>query len=66
MFDFPTGLPVTLERMEHQCEFALQMLKEKKIEGIIIETNSVMGVGLESELWLRDWIKKVKNIELPE
>lgn len=66
MYDFTAGMPITIERMEHQCEFALQMLKEKRIEGVIIETNSVMGVGLPSELWLRDWIKKVKNDVIPE
>ena len=66
MYDFDAGMPVTIERMEHQCEFALQMLREKRIEGMIIETNSVMGIGFPSELWLRDWIKKVKFEELPD
>ena len=50
--------------MEHQCNVALKLLKEHRIEGIIIETNAVMGMGFESELFLRDWIKKVKDIEL--
>ena len=66
MFDFSAGLPVTLERMEHQCEFALQMLKEKRIDGIIMECNAEMGIGLPSELWLREWIKKNKYTEIPD
>ncbi|MBQ9543530.1 MAG: hypothetical protein IJV00_00220 [Clostridia bacterium] len=66
MFDFDAGKSVTVERMEHQCEFALKMLKEKRIEGMIIETNSVMGIGLPSELWLRGWIRKVKNDVIPD
>ena len=46
------------------CESIGELVKEKRIEGIIIECNATMGIGLQSELWLRDWIKKVKNIEL--
>lgn len=28
--------------------------------------NSVMGVGLPSEYWLREWIEKVKYTQNPE
>jgi len=64
IYDFPNHRSVPLELMEHQCNIALKLLKEHRIEGIIIETNAVMGMGFESELFLRDWIKKVKDIEL--
>ncbi len=64
MYDFPNYRMVPLDLMEHQCNVALKLLQEKRIEGIIIECNAEMGIGLQSELWLRDWIKKVKNIEL--
>jgi hypothetical protein len=33
---------------------------------MIFEDNAVMGIGLPSELWLRDWIKKVKNTPIPD
>lgn len=66
MYDFAAGHPVPNELMEHQCNFALRMLKEGRIDGIIFEANSVMGIGLTSELWLRDWIEKVKNTEVPD
>ena len=42
----------------------LKMVLEKRAEGIIFLTNCVMGVGLPSDYWLRDWIDRVKNIEL--
>ena len=64
MYDFPNGRMVPLDLMEHQCNVALKLLKDKRIDGIIIECNAVMGRGFESELFLRDWIEKVKNIEL--
>jgi hypothetical protein len=64
MYDFPNYRMVPLDLMEHQCNVALKLLQEKRIEGIVIECNATMGMGMQSELWLRDWIKKVKNIEL--
>ena len=66
MVDFPTGQPLTDEQMERQCEFGLRQLKEGRLDGIIFEANSVMGVGFPSEKWLREWIDKVKNTEIPD
>jgi len=69
MFDFFDPIvahPIRNELMEVQCELALRLLKEGRIEGIIFEANSVMGVGLESEKWLREWIDKVKYTEVPD
>ena len=39
-------------------------MREGRIDGLVIEANSTMGVGFESELWLRRWIESVKHIEL--
>lgn len=66
MFDFPNRCSIPIELMEHQCNFALRMLKEGRIDGIIFEANSVMGIGLESELWLRNWIEENKNTVVPD
>ena len=66
MFDFPVGHPISNELMEHQCNFALQMLKEGRIDGMIFEANSLMGMRMESELWLRDWIEKNKYNIVPD
>ena len=32
--------------------------------GMVFLTNCVMGIGLKSEYWLREWIKKVGNENL--
>jgi len=65
MYDFPSRKPVPLDLMEHQCEYGLKLLKEGRLDGMIFEANSVMGVGLPSEKWLTEWIDKVKNTEIP-
>ena len=66
MYDFPAKSPVPTELMEHQCELGLRLMKEGRLDGMIFEANSVMGVGLSSELWLREWMEKVKNTEIPD
>ncbi len=66
MYDFRNRKPVPDEYMELQCNYALELLKEGRIEGIIFEANSTMGVNLPSEHWLRAWIDKVKYTEIPD
>ncbi len=66
MYDFSQRKPVPVELMELQCEYALSLLKEGRIDGMIFEANSVMGVGLESEKWLRDWTERVQYTVVPD
>lgn len=66
MFDFEAGHPISVELMEHQCNFALRMLKEGRIDGVIFEANSTMGMQMESEMWLRKWIEENKNTVVPD
>lgn len=66
MYDFPNAIAVPNELMYHQCELGLQFLREGRIDGMIFEANSVMGVGLPSETWLRQWIEQVGDEEIDE
>lgn len=66
MYDFSARKPVPVELMEQQCSYALELLKAGRIAGMIFEANSVMGIGLPSERWLRDWVDQVKDIEVPD
>lgn len=52
--------------MEMLCNDALELLKEKRIEGVNFHANTVMGVNMPSEHWLRRWIDQVKNTEIPD
>lgn len=64
MLEYSSGEPIPDEYMKLQCEYGLELLKSRRIEGMIFLTNCVMGVGLPSEKWLRSWIDDVKNSEL--
>lgn len=66
MYDFESGMPVPLDLMEYQCELGLRLMKEGRLDGMIFEANSVMGVGLPSELWLRKWLETAKYTEVPD
>ena len=46
--------------------YALELLKQGRIDGMIFEANSTMGAGLPSEYWLREWVEQVKNTEVPD
>ena len=59
LFDYPRAMSISDEYMELQCETGLKWLKEGRIEGKVFLTNCVMGIGLPSEYWLREWIDKV-------
>ena len=61
MIDYPSGRAIPDKYMSLQCEYGLDMLRQKRAEGLIFLTNCVMGVGLSSEYWLRNWIDLVKN-----
>jgi len=64
IYDYPSGVPVPVEYMEKQCEYGLSLIKSGRADGMIFLTNCVMGVGLPSEYWLRDWIDSVKDTEV--
>ena len=66
MYDFYNRRPVSNEYMELQCSYALELLKAGRIDGMIFEANSTMGAGLPSEYWLREWVERVKNTEVPD
>ena len=66
IFDFDGGYPVPVDLMEMQCELALELLKAGRLDGVVVEANSTMGVGFESEKWLRAWMEKHKNEEIPD
>ena len=58
MWDFGEKKPISLERMEQQCRFALQWLKEGKIEGLIFHCTPLCGMKLESVEWSKEWIAR--------
>ncbi|OQA81760.1 MAG: hypothetical protein BWY31_03676 [Lentisphaerae bacterium ADurb.Bin242] len=66
LYDFLNRTPVPVERMKLQCELGLSLLREKRVDGLIFESNSVMGVGMPSEAWLYEWLQTAADVEVPE
>jgi hypothetical protein len=54
------------DMMAFQCDFGLDMLRSGRLDGMIFLTNCVMGIGLSSEYFLRDWIDRVKDTPVPD
>ena len=65
MYDFTTREAVDMELMKFQCEYGLEMLKAGRVEGLVFEANSVMGIGLPTEEYLREWIAQTGDVEVP-
>jgi hypothetical protein len=65
MYDFTTREAVDMELMKFQCEYGLEMLKAGRVEGLVFEANSVMGIGLPTEEYLREWIAQTRDVEVP-
>lgn len=57
MWDYGNNRPLTMEQMEHQCSIYLQWLERGDIEGIIICSNCIMDIGLDTVEWTRQWIE---------
>ncbi len=66
LFDFVHCYPVPRDLMEHQCELGLKLMREGRVDGMIFEANSVMGVGFENDQWTRQWIQRVGWTLVPE
>ena len=65
MYDFTTREAVDMELMKFQCEYGLEMLKAGRVEGLVFEANSVMGIGLPTEEYLREWIAQTRDVKVP-
>ena len=65
MYDFTTREAVDMELMKFQCEYGLEMLKAGRVDGLVFEANSVMGIGLPTEEYLREWIAQTRDVEVP-
>ena len=65
LYDYDRSFPLTPEQMEFQCERGKRWLLDGTIAGMIFVTNAVMAPGMQNDIWLRDWIRKNGDIEIP-
>jgi len=59
LVDFTRKTSIPIPAMQRQCEYGLEALKQKRIEGMMFLSNGVMDVGFEAVDWTREWIQKV-------
>ena len=59
MWDFGAKRPMPVELMKQQCELALKLLRERRIEGMIFLATNICDLNLETVNWTRRWIAKV-------
>ena len=64
LVDFTKKVSIPIPAMQQQCEFGLEALKQKRIEGMMFLSNGVMDVGFEAVEWTREWIQKVGETPL--
>ena len=64
LVDFTKKASIPIPAMQRQCEFGLEALKQKQIEGMMFLSNGVMDVGFESVDWTREWIQKIGDTRI--
>lgn len=64
LVDFTRKTSIPIPAMRRQCEFGLEALRQKRIDGMMFLSNGVMDVGFEAVEWTREWIQKVGDTRL--
>jgi hypothetical protein len=65
MWDYGARQPMPLQLMKRQCEFALDLLRQRRIEGIIFLASCICDLGLDTVEWTRGWISEVGGAAIP-
>jgi len=61
MWNYGEEKPLTREQMDLQFDKYYKMLRNGKIEGIILCSNCIADIGIEAVEWTRQWIREVGN-----
>jgi len=64
LVDFTKKVSIPIPAMQRQCEFGLEALQQKQIEGMMFLSNGVMDIGFEAVEWTREWIQKVGDTRI--
>jgi hypothetical protein len=64
MYDYGRHLSMPAERMERQCDMALEWLQEGRIRGMIFLASCICDLELEAVEWTRNWIAQVADSPL--
>ena len=61
MWNYGESCPLTMEQMKFQTDLYLRLIKEGKIEGIIVCSNCIADLGIECVEYMRNWIREHKD-----
>ena len=64
LVDFNSRASLPIPAMQRQCQFGLEAIKQKRIEGMMFLGNGVMDLGFPGVEWTREWIQKVGDTPL--
>lgn len=59
MWNYGESKPLTINQMSYQLEMYYNLLKDGKIEGIILCSNTIADIGIEAVDYTRNWIAEV-------
>lgn len=59
MWNYGEQKPLTLKQMEYQCGKYYEWLKKGDIDGVILCSNCIADLGLETVAWTRKWLKEI-------
>lgn len=57
LWDYGDGKPINSEMLRHQCEFCYHRMRDGELEGMIICSNCVADIGLESVKIVEDFLQ---------
>ena len=64
LFDFKNYRPVPLQLLDFMMGYGMNVMSTGRADGMVFGTNTVMGVGFETDGYLRQWIKNNGNKEI--
>jgi hypothetical protein len=64
MWNYGEHKPLTAEEMREQVELYYRLLKEKKIDGIIVCSNCIADLNIENVAYMRDFINAHADDEI--
>lgn len=64
LFDFKNYRPVPLQLLDFMLGYGMNVMSTGRADGMVFGTNTVMGVGFETDGYLREWIKNNGSNEI--
>ena len=66
LWNYGEQRPLTLEQMQEQCDVYLEYLKKGYIDGIIVCSNCIADLEIETVDWMKNWIQEHKDVVIEE